>query len=613
MKNKLFYLVFTLLLLLAMLAGCSFGKDGAPDVPGLIGEDGTTDYVIIRSDSSTEAVPYASSLKKGISERTGANLELATDFVAKEGTPAYEQYKERECEILVGSTVRELSNYMKEQLTRPLDWGIVREGSKIAIYGTDRLEEAVEYFLDNYVADRNIYIADGEQYFNMGAYELDSLTINGRDIREYSILFDTDNSYFGVIAQKLANDIYEMTGYKLAVEKYRITTEPVIYFGTVNSVGSGKAACYLNDKSLYAVCGANGNPYDSYSMLIDHIRSNIENKSVDISAELDLKTECNKSDVVGSSEEPKLWIYTNEDGIMVREAEFDSGLGGDPVTIVQVSDMHFNYCNQEDLDENDPVLMSTYENRKWLADGSSVANAIKCLDYADKIGADQIVVTGDTLDYLSKGALELMKTVLWDNYPDAIATLGNHEPVRNMQGKVAETLTLEERYAMLEAAWADHHDIYYYSKVIEDKVMVIQMDNCLNKYWERQVEPFKADLETAKEKGCTVLIFQHTPICSNNPDEAEVYPLRINDGSGVPFDYYSSGVGAKASGAAKEIYELITNNADVIRGIFCGHVHCDVYSEVLAKTSDGEAAIIPQYILTASAYDSGHVLKITVK
>ncbi|MBQ8508923.1 MAG: metallophosphoesterase [Clostridia bacterium] len=611
-KRSLFLLSLCTALLLSMtlLAACSSGEEQPPAVDGLIGEDKTTSFVLVRSDSSNAATPSALTLKEAILERCGVELELTTDFVARAGSAGADKFKEHECEILIGDTVRDLSVGLKSELPRGLDWGIAREGTKIAIYGTDCLDEAIQYFLDNYVRDGNIYIADGERYINMGDYELDVLTINGRDINEFVIQYDTDVTYYPIIAKKLAVDLYEMAGCELTVEPMKVTDKPIIYFGTIGSAGTGKAACYVKGESLYAVCGSQGNPYDSYAMLLDYIKTNAVDKKVDIPADLNLSMN-GDNDVVGSSEEPNLWIYKLDNGLMVREAEFDSGKGGDPVTIVQVSDMHFNYCNQKDLDENDPVLMSTLANRKWLANGSSVANAERCLAYA--ADADQIVVTGDTLDYLSWGCIELMQKTLWDKYPDAIATIGNHEPVRRVQGEVAETTTLEERYTWLEEVWAPYHDIYYFSKVIDEKVMIIQMDNSQNKYWDNQIEPFKADLETAREKGYTVLLFQHIPLCSNNPDEATFYPLRVNDGSGVPRNLYNSGIGAKASGATQEIYDLIVNNADLIKGIFCGHIHSDYYSEIIAKTSGGEDAIIPQYILTAAAYDSGHVFKITVK
>ena len=56
----------------------------------------------------------------------------------------------------------------------------------------------------------------------------------------------------------------------------------------------------------------------------------------------------------------------------------------------------------------------------------------------------------------------------------------------------------------------------------------------------------------------------------------------------------------------------MTHNADVIRGIFCGHWHSDFYTEILAETPDGKKTVIPQYVLTGNMYDKGHALIITV-
>ena len=48
---------------------------------------------------------------------------------------------------------------------------------------------------------------------------------------------------------------------------------------------------------------------------------------------------------------------------------------------------------------------------------------------------------------------------------------------------------------------------------------------------------------------------------------------------------------------AKQVYELITNSPDVIKGYFCGHNHGDAYTEIKAKTPEGKPAYIPQYVL----------------
>ncbi len=63
----------------------------------------------------------------------------------------------------------------------------------------------------------------------------------------------------------------------------------------------------------------------------------------------------------------------------------------------------------------------------------------------------------------------------------------------------------------------------------------------------------------------------------------------------------------------RAVYDLIVNSADVVRGVFCGHRHVSMVSQILAKTPAGEDKIIPQYVNHAAFSDKGHVLKITVK
>ena len=72
-----------------------------------------------------------------------------------------------------------------------------------------------------------------------------------------------------------------------------------------------------------------------------------------------------KINIVGSSSDPKGWIYQlGSGGVMVREATINSGKGGDPVEIVQISDMHFNKVNDKDLQEANPSIMAIKDFRK---------------------------------------------------------------------------------------------------------------------------------------------------------------------------------------------------------------------------------------------------------
>ena len=304
-------------------------------------------------------------------------------------------------------------------------------------------------------------------------------------------------------------------------------------------------------------------------------------------------------------------FYKLANGLSVREVTIHSGSRDTtPVEIVQMSDFHFNFCNAMDFEENNPSTMSTYYNRDLKPNGASLPMALKCLEYGSMF--DQAVITGDVIDYISNGSLELMKRYVWDAHPGILATLGNHEPVRvlGLPTDVPDPTSLQSRYELLQKTWA--HDVYYTSKVVKNKVMVIQMDNSQRGFWDSQVAKLQADIATARSKGYTVLLFMHLPLSTGNPTDTAVTSFHVNDPSGATFDFYTKGIGYNAGGATGQVYDLITNNADVIRGVFTGDMHCDFYTEIVAKTADGTQTTIPQYVLTAAFYEDGAVMHITV-
>jgi hypothetical protein len=306
-----------------------------------------------------------------------------------------------------------------------------------------------------------------------------------------------------------------------------------------------------------------------------------------------------------------IWNYSNlQDGVIERNIYIKSKKVGRPLRIAHLTDPHFNYCNQKDIEENDPILMSTLENRKWLKSGSSVENAVKTLSHAKN--ADAIVITGDILDYLSYGCEELAKKYIFEPYPNLIAARGNHEAARKVQGKIAETMPFEEKEKRLKALWCN--DISYSSTVIDERVMIIQMDNCSRKigFYENQIEPFKNDIEKARENGYIALLFFHVNIATDNENDEQVFANRIGDSSCKEMNLSKDGISEKNGDASKEICDIIRNSADVIMGCFCGHLHCDLYSEISAKTKSGESQTIPQYILIGTPYGKGHLLNIEI-
>lgn len=330
---------------------------------------------------------------------------------------------------------------------------------------------------------------------------------------------------------------------------------------------------------------------------------------------------------VGSPENQWTHIFKPQDhDVLLRHFALDLGLGGETVTILQISDLHFNYLNEQDLAEKNPTLLATVINRKWLANAESVQRCEELFRFVSEFPHDQLMVTGDCLDYLSHGAIELTHKYLWEPYPDALITTGNHEYYQVMFNHpretevpiVPETLTIEERIAMLEAAWK--HDLYYTSRVLKDKVMVIQLDNGRKSFPDRVVEPLKADLTLAREKGYAVLLFFHIPLCTGNPSETQVMCHYYGDrGNATPKDFYRNSQGIFVGGpqedsdnATANVLDLIRNHGDVIRGLFNGHKHGDYYTEFVAATPDGKTVYIPQYTLTASAYPPGNAVVIEI-
>ena len=306
------------------------------------------------------------------------------------------------------------------------------------------------------------------------------------------------------------------------------------------------------------------------------------------------------------------------DNTYIRDVTVDAGIGTE-VHIGLLSDIHINYCNERDLAEADPVIMSTYENRKWNANAESVPKLQRAFDFLDDM--DQIVLCGDTLDYISHGTMELMQREVWDKHPDILAVVGGHELHRKMQGKVDDPLTDAQKLDIIKGFWK--HDVYYAAKLIRDKVLAVAMLDHEARFCAEQLDKLRADIEKARQNSYAVLIFVHEPFATHNPADREFRAedtMHLGDPSGYPRDFCDGAargthmVGSDACDEiTREVYGLITHSADVIKAVFAGHFHSDIHLEIMAQTPDGTPTAIPQFISTALAYGAGHMMRICVR
>ncbi len=363
--------------------------------------------------------------------------------------------------------------------------------------------------------------------------------------------------------------------------------------------------------------------YTDYASANPYAVAKTELEKTDISA--DLKALCseivnyvkacysNKYDglekltVTGSADNLNGYIYQlGQNGLYVRDVVINAGLAED-VEIIQLSDLHFNYINAKDKEERNPTVMSTADMRDLGRNASTVSQARAAVDFARK--SDAVVVTGDIFDYLSWGGIELMYKEVWDIIPDTLMSVGNHEYLQKMLGVHNETLSADERWGILDKVWK--HDVNYASKIVGGKVMLIQLNNGEGKFYEEQIAPLTADIALAREKGYTVLLFMHQTLNTGNPAEASVAPIGRNDTGNINF--YTGEIGnSSADSATLSVCGLIKSSADVIKGVFNGHMHSDYYTEIIAADKNGNSAVIPQYTSTGGFYETGHVIKITV-
>ena len=299
------------------------------------------------------------------------------------------------------------------------------------------------------------------------------------------------------------------------------------------------------------------------------------------------------------------------DGVLARDITIKANKNGAPLKIAHLTDLHLNLCNKQDFEENDPTLMSTYEHREWLKNGASLENAIRCLEHTKD--ADAVVITGDILDYLSYGCIELAKKHIFDTYDNVIASLGNHETARKVQGTVLDTMPIEEKEKRIRDIWPN--DIRYSSKVLDNRVMLIQMDNSSRgcKFFEEQIEPLKKDLQTSRENGYIALLFFHINLATQNEEDKDTKAINIGDKNYATMSYDNYGISEKNGSASAEICNIIKTNADIIKACFCGHMHSDFYTEIVAKDNEGNEARIPQYLLIGTPYGKGHILNINIE
>jgi len=177
----------------------------APETPPVyITKDGATEYKLIRSDKTSQAVTDAFlRLRTAINEKYGVKIEVGDDFVMPNKEPhAYE--------IAVGSVDREESPKALEGVGFN-DSVIAFIGNRLFLTGNsdEAVIRAVDLFIEKYLTEGDLTVSSSLRVVEKAEYAKAGLTIGGVPISDYVIVY---GSSYRDAAAEVANRLGILTG-----------------------------------------------------------------------------------------------------------------------------------------------------------------------------------------------------------------------------------------------------------------------------------------------------------------------------------------------------------------------------------------------------------------
>lgn len=409
-------------------------------------------YTIIRpEDCSEEIVQAGIALRQTVKSSLDIELALKSDLHS-ETVPAL---RIGEFEILLGNCDRDETRAFMADLKKN-DFGYAMIGKKLVICGgsDDATEKALDRFINDIVNKQNgaLFFDGTVSCFVEGEYEIDTFTLQGTDINEYSIVYKNKNEKSEALAQMISDRIAESCGYILPVKSDKESSSgKEILVGTTNRTDCSYTSKALEDgKYLIGVEGnyicargadGIGDYYAVYSLLAALLDNAASAHQVTLTAE---KIETVPMDESLKAMSFNVWVSspTSERKESVRQTIF--AYMPDTIGVQEASPTWMNYLNNtfEDIyayvglgrdgggngehsaifyrkDRFDLVETGT----KWMSPTPDVVSKFKesslnrVFTYAillEKKTNTKIMVVNTHLEHTSAEARNLQVTVLMD-------------------------------------------------------------------------------------------------------------------------------------------------------------------------------------------------------
>ncbi len=173
-------------------------------------------YIIVRSSfASRDLQRAANSMRNTMTINLGIQLQIKTDS-SSAAVPS-------EYEIQIGKCNREEALEFFGDL-KLSDYGYAMVGKKLVICGgsDEATVEAINAFTEAVVMKLNgesdIFFSNADAFIHRATYEIETLTLQGSDISEYTVVYPADNASAESIAEELVKQISQKTGTTLKLK-----------------------------------------------------------------------------------------------------------------------------------------------------------------------------------------------------------------------------------------------------------------------------------------------------------------------------------------------------------------------------------------------------------
>ena len=197
--------LLALLTLIPLAVACKGEESEKPEEPLTVVTGNTGAYTVVYDSQSAASRNAANGLVEALAELSGVTLAVCDDRTESSGP-----------EIRVGRTKRGGELALQRTL-RVDEWIIARDGEHLYILGdTDAvLRRACDYFLESVLTpDFRVTEKSGEIHRVSGRYGVESVTLNGRPITDYTVVAEGGDVDWGEILDWGDERLSAVSGYR---------------------------------------------------------------------------------------------------------------------------------------------------------------------------------------------------------------------------------------------------------------------------------------------------------------------------------------------------------------------------------------------------------------